>query len=114
MKYRILIFVLKHIFILSFKHRKHDYNTCIFAAVTYHPSDQAANAIATGKSSITADFVQESQLRLPSSDSAISRSSGSAPDCIPLSDLDRFTQHSDGNRQPQAVLPANIGKNSLL
>ena len=111
MKYRNLIFVLKHIFILSFKHRKHDYNPCIFAAVTYHPSDPA-NAIATGIHA--ADFVQESQLRLPSSDSAISRSSGSAPDCIPLSDLDRFTQNSDGNRQPQAVLPANIGKNSLL
>ena len=101
-------------FLFSRLNIEHDYNRCIFTAVTYHPSDQPANAIATGKSSITADFVQESQLRLPSSDSAISRSSGSAPDCIPLSDLDRFTQNSDGNRQPQAVLPANIGKNSLL
>ena len=114
MKYRILIFVLKHIFILSFKHRKHDYNTCIFAAVTYHPSDPA-NAIATGIHA--ADFVQESQLLLPSSDSAISRSPGSStnsnPDCIPVNDV-RSIQHSEGNRQPQAVLPQNIGRKLLI
>ena len=83
-----------------------------FAAVTYHPSDPAANAIGTGKNTISqaADFVQESQLRLPSSDSTISHSAGLNPDCIPVNDVVRLTQHSDGNRQPQAVLPANIGK----
>ena len=81
--------------------------------MTYHPSDPAANAIGTGKNTISqaADFVQESQLRLPSSQSSGDpHSAGSNPDCIPVSDVVRLTQHSDGNRQPQAALPANIGK----
>ena len=59
------------------------------------------------------DFVQESQLLLPSSDSAISRSPGTLPgnnpDCIPVNDVVRMTQHAQGNGKPQAVLPANLG-----
>lgn len=79
--------------------------------MTFHPRDPAT--IPTGKLSEThaADFVQESQLLLPASDSAISHSPGtiSNPDCIPVGDVVRMTQHSGGNRQPQAVLPANLG-----
>ena len=85
--------------------------------MTFHPRDPAT--IATGKQADThsADFVQESQLLLPSSDSAISHSPGTSsisnPDCIPVSDVVRMTQHSGGNRQPQAVLPANLGNKNL-
>ena len=81
--------------------------------MTFHPRDPAT--IPTGKHAEThaADFVQESQLLLPASDSAISRSPGTPsinnPDCIPVGDVVRMTQHSGGNRQPQAVLPANLG-----
>ena len=84
-----------------------------FAAVTFHPSDPTTIANGKQDGTLAADFVQESQLLLPASDSAISRtqsiSSSNNPDCIPVSDVVRMTQNSEGNRQPQAVLPANIG-----
>ena len=81
----------------------------IFTAVSFHPSDPTS--ITTGKHAV--DFVQESQLLLPSSDSAISRSPGTLPgnnpDCIPVNDVVRMTQHAQRNGKPQAVLPANLG-----
>ena len=78
--------------------------------MTFHPSDPTA--VGTGKQTgtLAADFVQESQQLLPASDSAISHSSINNPDCIPISDVDRIIQDSERNRQPQAVLPADIGK----
>ena len=82
---------------------------CICTAVSFHPSDPTS--ITTGKHAV--DFVQESQLLLPSSDSAISRSPGTLPgnnpDCIPVNDVVRMTQHAQRNGKPQAVLPANLG-----
>ena len=81
--------------------------------MTFHPSDPAT--IGHGKQSQThaADFVQESQLLLPASDSSSSHTRGSSSisnsDCIPVRDVVRMTKNSGSNRQPQAVLPANIG-----
>ena len=88
-----------------------------FTAVSFHPSDPTS--ITTGKQTNmhAVDFVQESQLLLPSSDSAISRSPGTLPgnnpDCIPVNDVVRMTQHAQGNGKPQAVLPANLGTLTL-